>query len=198
MVEDQNTPTERPDERPDDGDAPSIEDAYESDAAGGKETPEDDPDQLVDAIRYLADDTVEAMEEQTPEPAAGASPTWPRIEDDPADDAGSIPDDVDAQDAGPAQPYDWGAALSPHKVVVELKRIETQVRELLEGRDGKRKRKLSGSRRWRELEEDIVAWRHSGRVDEESLTRMHQLIVRRDYLFRRLRFLAGTRPTWNS
>ena len=83
-------------------------------------------------------------------------------------------------------------------MALELKRIESEVRELLGERDSRRKRKLSGSRRWRELEEDILGWRFTGRFNEAALARLHRLIVRRDYLFRRLRYLAGTRPTWNT
>ncbi len=79
-----------------------------------------------------------------------------------------------------------------------LKRIETEVRGLLEGVDGKRKRKLSGSRRWRELEEDLLSWQHTSRIDAPAHKRMLELVARRDYLFRRLVFLSRTRQVWNS
>jgi len=95
-------------------------------------------------------------------------------------------------------PPNWERELSAQRIAVELKRIETEVRKLLEDRDPKRKRRLAGSRRWRELEEDLIALRFTGRIDESTLASLRQLINRRHYLFRRLRFLALTRPTWNS
>ncbi|MFH1107923.1 MAG: hypothetical protein V1790_01810 [Planctomycetota bacterium] len=100
--------------------------------------------------------------------------------------------------AHPEQTGDWANELSPHRVAVELRRIESEVRALLEERDPKRKRKLSGTSRWQELEEDIVSWRFSGRFNEDTLRRAQELIARRHHLFNRLRFLASTRPTWNS
>jgi len=100
--------------------------------------------------------------------------------------------------AHPEQTGDWENELSAHRVAVELRRIESEVRALLEERDPKRKRKLSGTSHWQELEEDIVRWRFSGRFNEDALRRVQELIARRHYLFHRLRFLASTRPTWNS
>ncbi len=85
-----------------------------------------------------------------------------------------------------------------HDVIVELKRIESDLRTLIEERDPRRKRKLSGTHRWHELEEDILTWRFTGRFDEDTLRRTQELIARRHHLFRHLRFLAGTRPVWNS
>ena len=69
---------------------------------------------------------------------------------------------------------------------------------MLEGRDSRRKRKLGGTRRWMELEEDIIQWYYAGRFDEPTLQRLRELVSKRHYLFRRLRFIAGTRPTWNT
>ena len=93
---------------------------------------------------------------------------------------------------------DWIAHASAHKVVVELKRIETEVRALLEDRDTVRKRKLAGTRRWVELEDDLIQWRFSGRIDEPTLRRLQELVSYRHYLFHKLSFLAVTRPVWNS
>ena len=93
---------------------------------------------------------------------------------------------------------DWASECSPRTVAVELKRVEEHVRQLLEDRDSRRKRKLAGSRRWAELHEDILSWRHAGRMDEQVLRDLERLVSRRHYLFRRLSYLAGTRPTWNS
>jgi hypothetical protein len=98
------------------------------------------------------------------------------------------------------EPYDidTNTETSSHSIMVELKRIEDEVRRILEIKDPKRKRKLTGTRRWLELEEDLVAWRFSERMDEASIARLRQLVARRHSLFGRLRFLAGTRPTWNT
>jgi hypothetical protein len=88
----------------------------------------------------------------------------------------------------------WSAARLGH----ELNLVETEVRQLLEGKDPKRKRKFTGTRRWQELEEDIVASYYNERMDITTIQNLNQLIARRHAMFRRLQFLAGTRPTWNS
>lgn len=93
---------------------------------------------------------------------------------------------------------DWESELSAHAVGIELKRIEDEVRAILEERDPRRKRKLNGTSRWQELEDDLISWRFSGRFSEDALRRLSELIARRHHLFRHLRFLASTRPTWNS
>lgn len=197
--EESNHPGER-DPRGPSEEEPAIEDAYESEAPAEEEVPEDDPELLGSTARSLEGEAADSMVVDTPGEFGLGAVTGRAVDADVDDDAASIPDEPDAG-AGEAEARkltNWDRELSPHKVVVELKRVETEVRKLLEGRDGRRKRKLSGSRRWRELEEDILAWRHSGRVDGATLTRLHELVVRRHYLFRRLQFLAGTRPTWNT
>ncbi len=135
-----------------------------------------------------------AESETQAEPGGGTQPVR-TINGDEMGDAASIPDfpGVGGDAAASGQDADWDSQLSAHRVVVELKRVEAEVRELLFERDPKRKRKLSGSRRWRELEEDLLAWKFSGRIEEDTLRRLHRLIYRRDHLFRRLRFLAGSR-----
>lgn len=117
---------------------------------------------------------------------------------DDTSDAGPIADEARTPPVDDAVTRDWAHELSPQRIVVELNHIETAVREVLEGRDTKRKRKLSGTRRWRELEEDIIQWRVSGRVDQKGLKTLEELVIRRHTLFQRLNFLAGTRPTWNT
>ena len=94
--------------------------------------------------------------------------------------------------------HEWESELSTQRVAIERRRVEGQVRKLLEERDPKRKRKLAGTHRWHELEEDILSWRFSGRFDETVLQRLSELIARRHFLSRHLKFLASTRPTWNS
>lgn len=93
---------------------------------------------------------------------------------------------------------DWDELTSARPLVVELKGIEAEIRRLLGDRDPKRKRKLAGTRRWLELEDDVLTLRHTGRIDEATLDEVLRLIRRRHHLFRRLKFLAGTRPTWNT
>ncbi|MBU0719590.1 MAG: hypothetical protein KJ749_15205 [Planctomycetes bacterium] len=180
---------------------PPIEDAYEPAAGTGEPVPEDEPDLFGAAARALE---IEPAEGPGSDELGGGTPGGPpsSIESgmDEADDAASIPDDLaaNAREGASHVARDWGCENSAHSIAVELKRIEIEVRELLEGRDVRRKRKLSGSRRWRELEDDIITWRYSGRFDEDTLARLRCMIARRDHLFTRLRFLAGTRPVWNS
>ncbi len=132
----------------------------------------------------------------TERPNRGRARPGSAINVDDMGDAASIPDDLDNGGTPTAHgTADWDSETSAHRVIVALKRVEADVRELLQGRDPRRKRKLSGSRRWRELEEDLLAWKFSGRIDEDALRRLHRLILRRDHLFRRLRFLAGSRPS---
>jgi len=85
-----------------------------------------------------------------------------------------------------------------HDTIVELRRIETDIRTMLQDRDPVRKRRLTGTARWQELEDDLLRWRFGGRFEEDTLRRAQELIGRRHYLFRRLRYLSSTRPVWNS
>jgi len=143
------------------------------------------------------------------ESGAGAAPSAPlgtgaaaqeAIRGDDMGDAAGIPGPVEPTlPTGATKPEpNWDRERNPLRIAFELKRIEAEVRSLLENRDPKRKRRLAGTRRWNELEEDIIAHRHTGRIDEPSLLRLSQLITRRHYLFRRLRFVSSTRPTLNS
>lgn len=148
-------------------------------------------------------------------PTAGSSPTEENSEqqnppqhvdtsasasDNDMNDADSIPDENDTPATTPPDPSlrNWSNEKSTRAIAIELKHIETEVRERLEDRDTKRKRKLAGSRRWQELEEDLISWKFSGRVNEDTIQQLQRLVARRNYLFTRLRFLASTRPTWNS
>lgn len=106
-----------------------------------------------------------------------------------------------APDAGAAvdrSTINWSEETNAQRIGLELRRIEADIRAMLEQRDPKRKRKMAGTRRWHELEEDILSWRFTGRFEEETLRRLSELIARRHFLFARLRFLAFTRPAWNS
>lgn len=115
--------------------------------------------------------------------------------------------DVAPEEAGPpAEPViiprvrreAWDGDWTAQRIGAELRAIEGEIRELLGERDPRRKRKLTGTRRWHELQDDLVNLHYSGQYDEKTVAHIQRLVVRRHALFRRLRFLALTRPTWNS
>lgn len=190
---DQQSPTPQSDE------IPPVEDASEPDEPMPEAIPDDESEPLDPAARALEGSVSEADEEGE----SAARQKAARVTADSDSDTDAVvdaPSDSTSQssDAKPTREYDLEYEGSAHKVVVELKHVEQEVRQLLEDRDTRRKRKLSGTHRWRELEDDIRAWRSGGRFDETSLDRLCGLVNRRHYLFKRLRFLAATRPTWNS
>jgi len=195
-----NTTPPAGDEPPPSDDAPTIDDA---DFAEGllQDVVGDDQFQLPDPSRRSLDGDAVLSGDVTydvptsPGPAAGV--TCDKLE---TSDVGTLIDESASTVEGPpgTEPPDWHHEVSPHRIVIELKRIESEVREILESRDSKRKRKLGGSRRWLELEEDIITWRYTDRFDEPTLRHLQELVAKRHYLFRRLRFIAGTRPTWNT
>ncbi len=157
---------------------------------------EDDPG-LLDRTSRSLDVAPVSSGESVPETVA--APTRPGSEDEGAGDSSAgQSESVAAEMPHVEQTGDWENELSAHRVAVELRRIESEVRAMLEDRDPKRKRKFTGTHRWHELEEDIISWRFSGRFDEDTLRRAQELINRRHYLFQHLRFLASTRPTWNT
>jgi len=190
----------RSDEPSPDTAAESADGATVPDAAtNGAGLEEDDPTLLDPAVRSLEPDSAIIMEEQAPPPGVVAdSPVGPP--GDVGGDADAIVDDVADREAllDTQRPEFTPHERVAHRTAVELKHIETEVRELLEQFDTRRKRKLSGTRRWRELEDDILRWRFSGRFDEEALGRLQRLVARRHHLFHRLRFFADTRVRWNS
>lgn len=176
-----------------------IQDNYEADDTAEQVTVGEDDPSLLDrssrALEASADDSGPSPQpEMTPRSASvGAG-------EESGSDMAMVPSEsAAAAIAGHSeQTGDWENERSAHHVAVELRRIESNVRALLEERDPKRKRKLSGTHRWNELEDDLLMLRFSGRFDEDTLRRLQELITRRHYLFRRLRFLASTRPTWNT
>lgn len=93
---------------------------------------------------------------------------------------------------------EWEHEFSGHQIAVELSRIESEVRKLLDERDPRRKRKITGTRRWQELEEDVIAMKFTGRIDENVLREITRLVSYRHFLFGQLRFVASTRSTWNT
>lgn len=191
----EDTPTsDQPGSRPPPDDLPAIEDAYAADESPEQVVDEDDLQLLDPATRALeGDDADEVVATPATEAAA------PADSNDTSDTEDIVADpEAPAETAEAPKPPNWANEVSAHKIVVELKRVEAEVRKLLEGRDPKRKRKLGGTRRWLELEEDILSWRYGGRIDEDTLRRLRDLITVRHHLFQRLRFLSGTRPTWNT
>ena len=181
------------------GESPPIEDAYElNDAAEHATVEEDDPILLDRSSRALEASTIDSG----PSPQSDTTLRAARVGsgEDGGNDIALGPGESGAATTAvpPEQTGDWEHELSAHRVAVELRRVESDIRGLLDERDPKRKRKLSGTSRWHELEDDILSWRFSGRFDESTLQRLQELIGRRHYLFNRLRFLASTRPTWNT
>lgn len=179
--------------------SPPIEDAYEADNAAEPATVEEDDPSLLDrSSRDLEASTVDSDPGPQPDTTFRVVPAG--FGEDGGNDMAVGPSESNTATTAvlPEQTGDWENELSAHRVAVELRRIESDVRTLLEERDHKRKRKLSGTSRWQELEDDILSWRFSGRFDESSLRQLQELIGRRNYLFNRLRFLSSTRPTWNT
>ena len=193
-------------ESPGDEETPPVDDGYpDDDAAAPATIEEDDPSLLDRGSRSLEGPAAESGGDTEAQDLSGLSPSGADAEV--ASDMAAGPTEPFAAQGEPGaattvihpeQTGDWQNELSAHRVAVELRRIESDIRTLLEERDPKRKRKLSGTHRWNELEDDILSWRFSGRFDEETLRRMQELIGRRHHLFRHLRFLASTRPTWNT
>jgi hypothetical protein len=132
-----------------------------------------------------------------PADAAGEAAAKAKTQWDESTDTGAIADVVPEEPREEAE-ADWDNEMSVKRISIELSRIEKQVRDLLGDQDPKRKRKLAGTRRWLELEDDIRDLLHSGRINNEVIRQLHQLVIRRHRLFRRLHFLTGTRPTWNT
>lgn len=176
---------------------PPIEDAQEVKPDYQGEVGEDDAELLAPSSRTLETDDCAGEQEQ--EQGASSSPPA-LVEQDGSSDADAIPDDVESEktEATKSERPGLDPALSPYRVGAELKRIEREVRTLLESRDPRRKRKLGGTRRWLELEDDLRRWRFMDRFDVVTLDQLGCLVARRHYLFQRLRFLAGTRLVWNS
>jgi hypothetical protein len=179
-------------------DLPVIEDAYSPDAALEEEVGEDDPQLLDSTARSLEADAAETESDEQGAPGAASEAVAKVVEQDDTSDTEAVTDEGEPDAASKPEVPKWDRELSSQKIVVELKRIESEVRRLLEPWDSKRKRKLSGTRRWRELEEDIISWRFTSRISEPTLQRLQELVTRRHHLFRQLRFVAGTRPTWNT
>ena len=200
MPPENGQPSEQPDSSatPDE-EAPIIQDGYEVEVPPADIIAEDDPEFLAPTARALEADMDDA-EGGEDDSIGSLSAAAARAGADDTTDAGAVIDESESADPStvPSQAPDWANELSAQRIAVELKRIEAEIRRLLEARDTKRKRKLGGTRRWLELEEDLISWRHSGRFDEDTLIRLGELIAQRHYLFKRLKFVTGTRAVWNT
>lgn len=175
------------------------EDMGDDDTGSEDSLLEDDDPALLDAARHSLDDDGVVAEPVDVEAAAISTAV-----EETADEAiGAVDDAEDApskapQRASEATHLGSDPLAASTRIAAELRRIEEDVRRMLDIVDAKRKRKLSGTRRWLELEEDLIAWCHSGRISDGDFVQLRQLIARRHHLFRQLSFLAGTRSTWNT
>lgn len=191
-------------ESPGDEATPPVDDAYQADEATSTTqeqwhpVEEDDPSLLDRGSRNLEGAVAEGAGDSESQGLSRLSASGADAEVASDESAGLIESAVATTAVHAEQTGDWENELSAHRVAVELRRIESDVRAIIEERDPKRKRKLSGTHRWHELEDDILSWRFSGRFDEDTLRRVQELIGRRHYLFHRLRFLSSTRPAWNT
>ncbi|RJP34609.1 MAG: hypothetical protein C4547_10730 [Phycisphaerales bacterium] len=177
------------------------------------DAPEGPPleDADVDAVAASGDEAPDAYAFEAPVACAFEAPPISGGEAGAADLTGqeSVPsapaaapaDGITEREPGPAaRPIrdSWDPAATPRHLAVELKRIEARITELLEGIDPRRKRRLEGTRRWLELQDDIAAMRFDGRIDEARVREINALCAKRHRLFRHLNFLVATRPTWNT
>lgn len=196
MTNDAEPAFDPPEKTADPDSVPDIEDAYASESPAVEEVGEDDPDLLSPESRSLnvgdaPDDGADPSASAT-EPVASPAATT----DDTSDTAAIVDDDKDASGTTAENLSDWPSHKSAQRIAIELKHVESEVRKLLKDRDTRRKRRLAGTRRWNELEEDIISWRFRGRFDESTLARLQELIAKRHYLFTRLQFVVGVRPDW--
>ena len=190
-------PADRSESSPPSDELPAIEDAYAVEEFADQDVGEDDLELLDPTSRALETDASQAGD--ATESGSGGAVSAAAAEKDDTSDTEAVDTEPQTKDATSEHKLpDWENEKSAHKIIVELKRVESEVRRLLEGRDGRRKRKLAGTRRWLELEEDLIAWRHTRRIDELTIRSLNELITRRHYLFQRLRFVASTHPTSNT
>ncbi len=173
---------------------PAIEDAYAPSGPTGEDGIGEDEAQLLDsAARSFPHKDTEGADDD-PKRRVDAA----RGDDTSDTDTVSAETKPSRGQATESRVPNWDREVSARAIIVELKRVETEIRQVLDTCDTKQKRKLGGTRRWHELEEDVIAWRFNGRPGDEVCRRVQQLVARRHYLFRRLCFLSATRPTWNS
>jgi hypothetical protein len=187
-------------------DVPRIEDAAEPVEEPVIGSPDDEAEAAALSLeaRALDGGVIEAAPSESagtePPRASMAAPTRRLAYDDGTSDTGRIMDEPAPAGAISSRfrKGDWEHEFSAHRIAAELSRIEIEVRRLIEDYDPKRKRRFTGTSRWHELEEDLLGLRFTGRADEDTLRRVFEHIARRHFLFGQLRFVASTRPTWNT
>ena len=172
---------------------PEIADSDVPDAAPAEAFAEDDPDLLDPATRAI--EGADAAEDKAPSDEQRASAA--ALADD-SSDTEAITDEAEPAGDGKDSRWDSSTDRTAHRIGVELKHVETSVRKLLEDRDTRRKRHLGGTRRWLELEEDILSWRFAGRFAEDTLDQLSALIAKRHYLFSQLQLVSTVRPGWRT
>ena len=177
-----STPADPPDEAPnvtDDAPTPDVEGfrAEQADHDAGPSATAQAPSTTADHAEIEESSTVESVA-----PAEPSEPSEPSPEQ-PSEQTQRKTHDLQAE---------------THALAVELTRIEKTVRERLEGVDPRRRRKLEGTRRWHELQEDMMALQHTSNMDEKVIREVLALCAKRHQLFQRLNFLVATRPTWNT
>lgn len=193
---DEESPVGRasPPDPDDDAALPEVEDATDQ-PPPAVITPEENPEPITHAARAM-DGGAESAEPPEPHPVDERI-----VHPDETTDVGELDEDwpeiseAERLARGRAR---WDVEPEIQRIAAELRGIEADVRGLLEGRDTKRKRRFAGTRRWLELQEDVAALRHAGRMPEQSLDEITRLVTRRHHLFRRLHYLSGTRPAWNT
>lgn len=92
----------------------------------------------------------------------------------------------------------WSVRADPRAIASELHHIEKEIRLLLEPFDIKKKRRVDGTRRCLELEEDLIQMRHASRSNDSAIRKILALLARRQRLFQTLRFVVTTRHGWNT
>lgn len=199
MSPEDQAPLDPPESTSPASDVPAIEDAYAPSETEEETVGEDDPQLLDPKSRALQSDEASSDADEPGADHVESQSALHTQRDDTSDvDTSAVVTDPPASATVSSAIPNWDTELSAHKIMIELRHVEEEVRSVLDVRDTKRRRKLAGTRRWLELEEDILSWRHAGRIDEDTLSHLHQLVARRHYLFQRLHFIAGTRPGWNS
>ena len=190
------SPTPPPESAPE-----SVEDVNTPEPPDSSGALDNDPSLREPATRAPIDGPEQPGGENQPAPEAEQPDPAAAFEDVAVNDTDQVADEQKSSTAAPAPteaPADLARETSAHRLGIELKRIETEIRTILEGRDTKRKRRLTGTRQWQELEEDIRSWRCTRRFDAPTLDRLDRLITRRHHLFGHLRYVASTRPVWNT
>lgn len=80
----------------------------------------------------------------------------------------------------------------------DLKAVTAEAREILNAAPGRVKIDLENPQGWQELHEALLGDRLGTRLPGESVDQLRRLIARWRQYYERLRFVARTRPVWNS